>query len=166
MAKKDNQKIVTKDELTKLIKIILIVCVVLVAFYFLTVLVTKNKDNDKIEDTAAVIQYQKIIVGEILNRAESEYLVLVQKEDDVYIDLYNQYLQIYSGKKGSLNYYTVVLDEVFNQNNISEETDVLGNDVQNYKFANTTLIKVKNGTLESVYKDKDSIISYLNSLIK
>lgn len=167
MAKKDNQKIVTNDELLKLIKIVGIVCLVLVLFYFITVLVTGTGENDNTnEDTTAVIQYKKILVGEILNRTDSEYLVLVEKEDDAYVDLYTQYFTSYSEESGSLNYYTVDLGEVFNQNNVADETVVEGNDVQSYKFANTTLIKVKDGTLEGVYKDKDSIVSYLDSLMK
>lgn len=158
---KKNEAVVSNNELKNLLKIILIICGVLLVFYFITVLV-QNKENNtsKDSDTTAVIQYSKILVGEILNRSENEYYVLIEKENDSYIDLYKQYL---TGVDG-ITYYTVDLSEVFNQNNIGEETIVEGNEVGNYKFAGTTLIKVTNGTLSSVYKNKDEITGYLKSL--
>lgn len=161
--KKNNDKVISNNELKNLLKIILIICGVLLVFYFITVLV-QNKDNDKDtnngSDTTAVIQYSKILVGEILNRSENEYYVLVEKENDPYIDLYKQYLTSID----AITYYTVDLSEIFNQNNIGGETVVEGNEVWSYKFSGTTLIKVTNGTLNGVYTNKDEIIGYLKNL--
>ena len=88
--KKTNENIVSTNELTNLIKIIVIVCVVLLAFYFITVFVNKkaktNTNNN--EDTVAIIQYDKIMVGEILNRPQTEYYVLVKNSDDINSNLY------------------------------------------------------------------------------
>ena len=163
--KKNTKKVETKtssivsgNELKNLIKIILIICGVLLAFYFITVLVQdKNKKSNDTSDTVAVIQYDKILVGEILNRIDSEYYVLVEQENDAYIDLYKQY-------PNNKTYYTVDLSDVFNQNHIANETTVEGNEVGNYKFSNTTLIKVANNSVEAVYKTKDEIIEYLKTL--
>jgi hypothetical protein len=158
---KKNETVVPNNELKKLLKITLIICGVLLVFYFITVLV-QNEDNDdnKESNNTAVIQYNKILVGEILNRSENEYYVLVEKENDSYIDLYKQYL---TSVKETV-YYTVNLSEVFNQNKVGDETIVEGNEVGNYKFAETTLIKVTNNTLNGVYKNKAEITEYLKSL--
>lgn len=158
--KKNNETVISGNELKKLLQIILIICAVLVAFYFITELV-QNKDNETNEsDAVAIIQYKKILVGEILNRKEQEYYVLVEKTGDSYIDLYKQYLD----SKNDITYYTVDLSEIFNQNSIAEETFVEGNSVESYKFADTTLVKIVNGTLNGVYKNKNEITDHLKSL--
>lgn len=156
----NNESVVSSNEIKKLFQIILIICGVLLVFYFITVLV-QNKDNkENITDQLAIIQYEKILVGEVLNRKEQEYYVLVEKEGDSYIDLYKQYLN----NKKEIIFYTVDLSDIFNQNSVADETSVEGNDVETYKFANTTLLKVTNGSLNGVYKNKNEITEYLKSL--
>ena len=157
--KKQNQsQIIEGNEIKNLIKKVLIVCAVLLVFYIITILVNRE-DNSYIEDTTPTIQYSKILVGQILNRNENEYYVLVEKENDQYLELYNYYLT----NNEDIKYYTVDLSDVFNGNNIGEETVVNG-DVSEFKFSNTTLIKVKNGKVSEVYKERDSIVSYLENL--
>lgn len=157
---KKNNTVMSNTEIKNLLKIVLIICGVLLVFYFITDLVQNNKDADKSSDTTAVIQYNKILVGEILNRSEDEYYVLVEQENDSYVELYKQYLDNASKKI----YYTVDLTEVFNQSSVGEETLVEGNEVDNYKFANTTLIKFTNGSLNGVFKNQDEIVEHLKSL--
>ena len=160
MKQKNNETIISNNELKNLLKVTLIICGVLLVFYFITVLVQKNNNNtDNSDNNVAVIQYDKILVGEILNRKEKEYYVLIEKKNDSYVELYKQYLNNLDKAK----YYTVDLSDVFNQNNIGEETIVDGNDVQNYKFNETTLLKVNNGSLIEAYKNKESIIEYLKN---
>ena len=169
MAKKkieENTKnsVINKNELLSLIKIVAIVSIVLLVFYFITVLVDKKltKDSYKSNDSAAVIQYEKIMIGEILNRKEGSYYVLVEKEDDSYVTLYKQYLS--SGN--IIKYYTVDLDDVFNKASVSDKTKVEGNDPSQYKFSSTALLKIDNNKLAAVYYDQESITNYLDTLIK
>lgn len=155
-----NETTVSNEEVKNLLKIVIIICGVLLVFYFITTLVQNNKSNDNNSDNVAVIQYNKILVGEILNRKDNSYYVLTEKENDNYVDLYKQYLTSNKDAK----FYTIDLSDVFNQNYIGEETLVEGNDVAQYKFANTTLLKIENGNLTNVYKSKDEIINYFKSL--
>lgn len=173
MAKKNKNKknnkntVVTGNELANLIKIIIIVCIVLLSFYFITVLVNKKRNNtvDGSDDTVATIQYDEIIVGEILNRSENEYFVLVKKENDVNYDLYQSYLSIYKEKENALRVYNVDLSSIFNANAIDEET-VLTDTVQNFKFNDSVLIKVTNGSISESLIGNDQIENYLKELIK
>lgn len=170
MAKKKTNKkntVETNNELVNLIKIVVIVCVVLLAFYFITVLVNKKTKGSAFsdDDSVAVIQYDKIIVGEILNRPASNYLVLVESENDVNSNLYQSYLSIYSGKENALKVYNVDLSEVFNLNYVGDET-ILDNGIQNYKFSDTTLIKVSDGNISESYIGTEAIENYLKELIK
>lgn len=157
-----NVQIATATEIANLIKILLIVCAVLLVFYFITVLVNKkSSDTDYSENTTPTIQYSKILVGQILNRSEKEYYVLVEKENDQYLDLYKYYLS--SDYEDSLEYYTVDLSDVFNGNHIGEETNVKG-DTSEFKFADTTLLKIKDGKVKRVYKTREDIIEHLEKL--
>lgn len=155
----------SNNELINLFKITLIVCAVLLVFYFITVLVQKNDNSVSEEDTTATIQYDKIIVGQILNRPEDEYLVLVAGKDDNYIDLYQMYLAAYSGKQDALRYYTVDLSDIFNGNHLGD-TNILEGNVESFKFSTTVLLKVNNGIIIEAYEDKDSITNYLKELTK
>ena len=162
---KNTQKtgIINKDELINLIKIVVIVSLVLLVFYFITVLVDKKikKASYQTNDPVAVIQYEKIMVGEILNRPENSYYVLVEQEDDPYIQLYEQYLD-----DGLFKYYSVDLNDVLNRSYISDTNNVEGNDPSVYKFASTSLLKVEDGNLTDAYCDVESIIMHLDALIK
>lgn len=158
--------VTSSNELTNLIKIVVIVCAVLLVFYIVTVIVKgKNESESTPKSTVATIQYSKILVGEILNRSESEYYVLVEAEDDQYNDLYNYYLSLYSEKKDALKYYTVDLSDVFNANSIGDTTITKGA-VSSFRFSTTTLLKVKKGAVVETYDSNDSIISYFDQLIK
>ena len=163
----NKNNVVTSNELTNLIKIIVIVCVVLLAFYFITVLVSKKSKGSAFsdDDSVAVIQYDKIIVGEMLNRSENNYLVLVKKSDDLNSDLYQSYLSIYSGKENALRLYSVDLGDVFNLSYVGDKT-VLDNGIQNYKFSDTTLVKINNGNISESYVGVEAIENYLKELIK
>lgn len=158
----NNAQIATGNEIVKLIKIILILCAVLLTFYFITVLVNERMDKtDYSENTTPTIQYSKILVGQILNRDEDEYYVLVEKENDQYLELYNYYLS--SDYEDALEYYTVDLSDVFNGNHVAEATNVEG-DVSEFKFAETTLLKVKDGKIKRAYKTRDTIVAHLEKL--
>ena len=161
--KKNETQVVSGNEMINLIKIILIVCAVLLVFYFITVLVNKKDKETYTENTNATIQYNKILVGQILNRTETDYYVLVEKENDQYIDLYNYYLSNYIGENKKFKYYTVDLSDVFNGNHIGEQTLLTGN-VSEFKFVNSTLLRVKNGSIIESYDTRDSIVSYLENL--
>ena len=87
MSKKKEKvnEISTTDEGTKLVKIIVIILILFAIFYFLTGYVSKymNKRNNKVNTTpeTAVIQYDKIMIGEILN--QSIELDFNELEDDL-----------------------------------------------------------------------------------
>ena len=98
-----------------------------------------------------------------MNRSEEEYYVLVEGENDQYLELYNYYLSSYNKENQKLKYYTIDLSDVFNRDYIGEKT-LLSGDIATYKFAETTLIKVKNGSLIEIYDNRDAIVSYLENL--
>ena len=128
--KDKKNSIISNSELINLIKIVGIVSLVLVIFYFITLLVDKKitKNSYKTDDQAAVIQYDEIMVGEILNRPEESYYLLVKKDADSYVTLYEQYLSMAKEKGQNIKYYAVNLNDTFNKNSVYNETIIEGND--------------------------------------
>ena len=155
-----------RGELKSLIMIIVSVIVIFLIFYVITTLINPKKELETNQVIPETIQYEKILVGEMLNRNEKNYYVLVQNEDNIYNDLYIMYLQMYAGKKSDNTYYLVDLADVFNKNYIAAETKVTGNDVSKYQFNDTSLIKISKNKLDKVYTGHETIVATLEKLIK
>lgn len=157
------------SEIRKLLIIIGAVCVVMLAFYFITEFVLKNKKDDskepeiKIEPT---IQYEQILMGSLFNQNEDDYYVLVYDEDDKLIDIYNQYLQTYKNSEDPVKVYKVNLSEDFNKTYINEESYLYGSDITKIKVTGTTLIRISEKEIYKAFEGYDEIISRLKFMLK
>ena len=167
--KKDKKNLKGKvngdDEVSKLIKIIISVVVIYLGFFILTkVSIDKKiKDNKEKEDMIeAEIQFEEIILGNLLEQKESEYYVLVTFEDDVYNPLYNNYFISYSSKENALQKYNVNINNAFNKKHITDKTD---SDIENLMFKETTLLKIKYKKIYKIYEGREKIIEHLKKLI-
>ena len=155
------KEISTVDEGSRLFKIIVIILILFAIFYFLT----GNKRNNKIDNTpvTAVIQYDKIMIGEILNQSPLEYYVLLNKNDDPYQSLYDSYITTYKNEGDHLDIYTVDLDDSFNKKYLSEEENLQPEKISDFRIHNKALLKITNHKITNVYQD-DAIASELKEL--
>ena len=154
------------SEIRSLLIIILAVIIIFLIFTAITTLVNPKKHTDATQVIEETVQYDKIIVGEILNRLEDNYYVLVLEKDNAYNELYKTYLDMYISKNKEQKYYTVDLNDAFNQSYLGEKTVVSGKDISKYSFNNSTLIKIKNNKIDKVYALHEDILDGLNKLIK
>ncbi len=162
--------VVSSDEMGKLIKIILILIVIVVAFYGLTVLITKFQktsvpDRNK-NTTPAVIQYDEILIGTMLNQAREEYYVLIQKDDDQYQTLTSYYLQRYNSTTKPLKVYIANINSVYNQFYISENSNIKTNNISEFKVSTITLVKVKNHEIVEAYEGLEEIEKAFKALLE
>lgn len=171
--KKENKKeklVIENNELTKLLKIVLIVTAIVLVFYLVTYIVEKNNVNkkNKPEEKDVVIQYDEILLGNLLEQPNSEYLVLAYNEKDNYYSLYNSYLTSYKAKSKALRVYTSVLNNGFNRSYYDEngENNTNIKKISDLKLKETALFKIKNGKISKVYIGYDSISEYLKSITK
>ena len=155
-----------RDELKNLIIVIVTVIVIFLVFYAITTLINPKKEIENSQVITETIQYEKILVGEILNRSETNYYVLVKNSSQPYNDLYDTYLQMFVTKDSDNTYYVADLEDAFNKGYYAETTNVSGNDVSKYQFNSSVLIKVKKNKLDKVYTEHDAIIAALEKLIK
>ena len=156
---KMSKKINNVDEgitLFNLFKFIVIVVVAFVAFYGITVLVTNKKESKK-EDTKVDIQYDEILVGEILNRNIESYYVLVVDGD---LDSYYQYV----GSDNNANkVYYCDLSNSFNKPYLSDESNLFVSNIGEIKFSKTTLLNIESNKIVNAYEDADEILNILDS---
>lgn len=160
------------EEIRKLLIIIGAVCAVMLAFYFITEVVLKNK-KENTETTKepeitieSEIQYEQILMGSLLNQDESTYYVFAYTEDDPMLDIYNQYLESYKNSDNEpLNVYRVNLSEDFNKSYVADESYLEGDDVTKVRVTGTTLIRIKNDEIYKYYEGYEEISEKLKSMI-
>ena len=155
------------DEFSKLVKIILLVTVIMVVFYFVTTIVTRKanaikavrniKTNDKAE-----IQYDNVIIGSMLNM-EGSYYVLIENEDDSNISEYKSLVQTIAANDDAPKIYTASLSNSFNKIYLSDDNKYDSN-LENFKVKGTTLVKVSNHDIEETFDTYDSIKNKLDEL--
>jgi len=161
----------TDNEMSKLIILILVVALIFAAFYVITLFVTKKDDDtnnvNNEESYEATIQYEKILAGNILSQSSNDYYVLIYFNDDEYVDYYKNYLSYYKTKvENSAPYYFVDMDEVFNSSFIADKSNINVSDAKKFKFSQTTLLRIKDGTVVSSYEGNDQITGKLGRMTK
>ena len=136
-----NQKIYgeiksSNDEVTKLVELIFVILVIFAAFYLITTWVTKKEKNTPKQDLGtiqdSVIQYDDILLGNLLKQNKEEYYVLlIDKKTEK--SKFSSNLSTYQEKEGSLKIYISYLDEAFNQPYKKEESHLITDDIESLK---------------------------------
>ena len=161
----------SNNEFVKLLQLILIVTGIFLAFYLVTWLFTDNSDeNKKEEDKPEVsIQYDEILMSNLLKQKDLEYYVLAYDAEDKYYDSYNMYIHKYSTQKDAKRVYTSILSNGFNKKFYDKELKesvIDAADISKLKLKDTSLIRVRRGTIRNVYEGHEEIINFLSTLGK
>lgn len=159
------------EDVVKLVKILVVVVLVLGLVYFATALATGeiNLGKETKEETEVEIQYEEIIAGEILNRIDTEYYVLLFNftNDDAtnLLSLKDNYGYV----NNSLPVYIVDLDKKFNSILIPLENEEIiekPSNVSDLRVKDTTLLKVKGGKVTSRVTTFENVEKTFNDLTK
>ena len=152
------------NEVAKLVKLVIVVTVIFVIFYGITVLVNKKEENKGNNSGQTVsIQYDEILIGNILTQPNDEYYVMIYDTDNYDNVVYDSYLQLYKKKEDSLRFYTAQLDNIFNKIFKDDEANLDVKDIQQLKIKSSTLLRIKNGKIIAHYEN-DQIIEHLKSI--
>lgn len=151
------------DEVRKLTTILTIIIGVVCVFYIITVLVTKNNSNLKYskEDQISEISYDTILASDITSK-KGTYYVLVYEEENPYVSLFQSNLSKYTELETHDMVYYVDLNDALNQKYKGEENSF---DTSHFVFSGTTLLKMHDGTIETVYDNEEAIDVHLKDLI-
>ncbi len=157
--KKMKYRTAEQDEMINFVIVILIVLACVAAIYFLTrIFVTKDlfKEEQPTVDEVipGVIDYDVAIMGQLLNRPEKEYYVVIynQAEGD-YVAEMSLLMNTYKAEKDAKKMYSVDLSNKLNESHYDPEnveTDIKKlekMEVKDIKVGDITLIKVKKGKI-------------------
>lgn len=166
MAKKVNvSRITEENEISKLLKLIVIVSLVVLVFYAITLFVNKPKEDNKINNKTQ-IQYDNILVGNILTQPNKKYYVLAKISDDSDIVTYTTYLSQYKNQKDALRVYYTDLNNPLNSKFLKETSNFDINNITNISFKETTLLLIEDEKIAKVYEGNEKIIEILTEITK
>ena len=153
MSKKEKYYSEEQMEIRSFIKILLILIIIFLALYVFTIKFVDKKKKMQRTNNKGQIQYSEIIIGQMLNREDKEYYVLVFDSEDVN----NAYLlnkaSSYKSSLNALPLYTADLNLVFNKKYFAENSNYKEDSIENITFKGTTLVKVKNGKIVKFIDD-------------
>lgn len=151
----DDSNIVKKGAI-----ILIIVILILVVMYFFTEKIHKQKKSEN-EVTNGSINYNKLSVGMIFNRPESEYYVLVYDADNKDAILYSSIMTKYMNNDNSKKIYFCDLGNKLNEKYYNVKNDNISNpkanSINDLDFGDLTLLKIKKGTITEYLEDFESI---------
>lgn len=164
--KKEKEKVVVEtaaDEVKKLTTILMVIIGVVCLFYIITMLITKNNSGLKYskQDEISEISYDTILASDITTKS-GDYYVLIYDKDDPYISLFQSYFSKYAALEIHDMVYYVDLNDALNQ---KYKGDVSSFDTSHFIFSGTTLLKMHDGSINSIYDTDEAIESYLKDLI-
>ena len=138
--------------------VFIIVLLLVVGIYFLTVFI--NKDNEsKTEETntssEVKIDYEKAIVGTMLQANNADYYVILYKSDDTKSSEYQSLVSNYKTNKDAKTVLTVDLSNALNSKYYDKDnTNYSSDNINDLRFGDITVLEVKNN---KIVKSFDSV---------
>lgn len=170
--KKQNRKLYKTNtssdmEYNKIIKIAIGVVVVLALTYFVTALISgeikfgNNKEEVVEEETA--IQYEEIMVGQMLNRVDNEYYVLLFNFTDSFASYYLSLMDSYTSKEDSIPFHIIDLEKHVNKDYVLQDGEKLIEKpvrLVDFKATSPTIVKIKNRKIVERISGRDNVIDF------
>ncbi len=149
------------EDIRKFVIILIIMIAIVIGIYVVSKVVVDKRETKDNKKATVEIDYDVTIVGTILNRPYDEYYVLVydenKEESKYYINLYNEYKK----KEDTIKMYYCNLANKLNEKYKAEESNKNIKSVDDFKFKDITLLKIKNGKVVSYIEDTTKIESVL-----
>lgn len=138
----------------------LILVIVLVIYFLVAILITKEldwfkKDNVN-DDTNNFVNSDVILARNTFMQTDSEYYVYYYDFDDDDTSIST----LISSNLSNSKVYKVDISDAFNSNYISDDVNIT-NDIEEFKISTTTLIKIVDSDIVESYTSKDDIKEYL-----
>lgn len=171
--KKNNFKLNTSTDLevSKVVKILVGVLIVLGLTYFIAGLITGDIKfgKDKKEEPPAEIQYEEILAGQALSMSSDDYYVLYFNFTDDIASSYLTFKDIYTNKDNSIGFYLVDLEKGFSKGFIKEDGEEYNeypSNIEDVKVSNPTILKISNHKVTERVEGKENVLNYLTEITK
>ena len=141
---------------------LIIVIVGVVGIYLLTKYVVKkdnSTNNSSNTEEKSYIDPNTAIVGTMLNKSSDEYYVIIYDKTGDNATTYYSIVSTYKAKDKALKVYTVDLSNSLNKKYIvtDNKTNPKATNLEDLKFGEVTLLKVKNNKITEAYETTDAI---------
>lgn len=147
-----------ESESTKFIVILLCIIVFIAMLWLVDTLKNSKSDNKEEEKATTTINYNEVLVGNMLDQKDDNYLIYAYNKDEANATI--DYLLTSATK-----YYKLNLNLANNKQAVSETSNFKGT-VDQIKFKGTTLLLIEKGQISKVYEGEEAIIEYLQGLKK
>lgn len=167
-SKKEDEGFYTENnEITNLIKIVIVVTLVFLLFYLVTWIITNSKkdSNTETESGEVTISYDTIMMSNMFNQIGNSYYVLAFDEEDLYLSSINSFISTYS-YSADVRFYYSNLSQAFNSSYYDKEAETSNLNANELKLNKTTLFKISNGRIEKTYEGGEAILDFLVSVVK
>lgn len=155
-----------QNEETKTMKQFLITLIIViigvVGIYLLTKYVVKKDNatnNSSNTEEKNYIDPNTAIVGTMLNKSSDAYYVIIYDKTKDNATTYYSLVSTYKAKDKALKVYTVDLSNSLNKKYIATDnkTNPKSTNLEDLKFGEVTLLKVKNNKITEAYETTDAI---------
>lgn len=155
-----------QNEETKTMKQFLITLIIViigvVGIYLLTKYVVKKDNatnNSSNTEEKNYIDPNTAIVGTMLNKSSDVYYVIIYDKTKDNATTYYSLVSTYKAKDKALKVYTVDLSNSLNKKYIATDnkTNPKATNLEDLKFGEVTLLKVKNNKITEAYETTDAI---------
>ena len=155
-----------QNEETKTMKQFLITLIIViigvVGIYLLTKYVVKKDNatnNSSNTEEKNYIDPNTAIVGTMLNKSSDAYYVIIYDKTKDNATTYYSLVSTYKAKDKALKVYTVDLSNSLNKKYIATDnkTNPKDTNLEDLKFGEVTLLKVKNNKITEAYETTDAI---------
>lgn len=151
-----------QKEIIKFGKILLGLILIIGLLYVFTAYVVNKEDSYKRTNNKGKLNYDTIAIGSLLNKADSEYYVLITDKTNMFSDLYLNRVSDYKSGVNHLPVYIADLSNELNKSFLSNESSYKADNIDEFKVKGTTLVKVKNKKIIKFIENKDDILNELN----
>lgn len=138
--------------------IFIIVLLLVVGIYFFTVFINKDSETKNDETNASTevkIDYEKAIVGTMLQANNADYYVILYKSDDTKSSEYQSLVSKYKTNKDAKTVLTVDLSNALNSKYYDKDnTNYSSDNINDLRFGDITVLEVKNN---KIVKSFDSV---------
>ena len=141
---------------------LIIVIIGVVGIYLLTKYVVKKDNatnNSSNTEEKNYIDPNTAIVGTMLNKSSDAYYVIIYDKTKDNATTYYSLVSTYKAKDKALKVYTVDLSNSLNKKYIATDnkTNPKATNLEDLKFGEVTLLKVKNNKITEAYETTDAI---------
>ncbi len=147
-----------QNEVRNFIIIIIVLLVIIGGIYLVSRLLTNKEDSKDQEPVAGSINYNTTLIGNMLNKPDDEYFVLIYDSKDIQSISYSGLASAYSENEDALPIYVADLNNELNKKYYDPENiNANTTNFDKFKVGDITLLQISNKKIKKSYTKIEDI---------